>query len=108
LFSALALIFYILTHNLGISILLAILSDALASVPTIMKTWNFPETENWGPYLLPIFSNIIGLMIIKNWSFAVSSFGIYFLILDTTIIFCIYRKKILNMLYFRNGQQNEK
>ncbi|MEK7081286.1 MAG: hypothetical protein AAB902_02775 [Patescibacteria group bacterium] len=94
LFSALALIFYIFTHNLGTSILFAILSDALASVPTIIKSWNFPETENWAPYLFPIFSNIAGLLIIKNWSFSTYSFGIYFLILDTTILFCIYRKKI--------------
>lgn len=108
LFSALALIFYIFTHNLGISILFAILSDALASIPTIIKSWNFPETENWAPYLLPIFSNIAGLLIIKDWSFSIYSFGVYFLILDATIVFCIYHKKILNMLYFRNGQQNEK
>lgn len=108
LFSALALILYIFTHNLEISILFAILSDALASIPTIIKTWNFPETENWGPYFLPIFSNIAGLLIIKNWSFSIYSFGVYFLILDATIIFCIYHKKILNMLYFRNDKQNEK
>lgn len=96
LFSALALIFYIFTHNLGISILFAILSDALASVPTIIKSWNFPETENWAPYLFPIFSNIVGLLIIKNWSFSLYSFGIYFLILDITILFCIYRKNIFS------------
>ncbi len=46
LFSVLALIFYIFTHNLGISILFAILSDALAAIPTIVKSWKFPETEN--------------------------------------------------------------
>ena len=100
LFSALALIFYVLTHNLGISILFAILSDALAGVPTIIKTWNFPETENWAPYLLPIFSNLAGLLIIKNWSFPIYSFGIYFLIIDTTIIFCIYRKKFFKTAIF--------
>jgi hypothetical protein len=94
LFSAMALILYIFTHNLGISILFAILSDGLASIPTIIKSWNFPETENWGPYFLPIFSNIAGLLIIKDWSFSIYSFGVYFLILDATIIFCIYRKKI--------------
>ena len=94
LFSVLALILYIFTHNLGISILFAILSDGLASIPTIMKSWKFPETEMWAPYLLPIFSNIVGLMIIKDWSFSIYSFGIYFLILDMTILLCIYRKKI--------------
>jgi hypothetical protein len=92
LFSVLALIFYIVTHNLGISILFAILSDGLASIPTIIKSWKFPETEMWAPYLLPIISNIVGLMIIKNWTFPIYSFGAYFIILDATIVFCIYRK----------------
>jgi len=95
IFSAMALVLYIFTHNLGISIFFAILSDALASIPTVIKTWHFPETENWAPYLLPIFSNIVGLLIVKDWSFSIYSFGVYFLILDITIIFCIYRKKII-------------
>ncbi len=94
IFSLLALIIYIFTHNLGISILFAILSDALASVPTIIKSWKFPETEMWAPYLLPLFSNIVGLLIIKDWSFSIYSFGIYFLILDTTVLLAIYRKNI--------------
>jgi len=93
-FSALALVIYIVTHNLGVSVLFAILSDALASMPTFVKSWKFPETEMWGPYLLPIFSNTVGLLIIKDWSFSIYSFGIYFLILDISIIFAIYHKKI--------------
>ena len=93
-FSLLALVIYIFTHNLGISILFAILSDAFASIPTLIKSWKFPETEMWAPYLLPIFSNAAGLMIIKDWSFPIYSFGVYFLILDTSIVFAIYHKKI--------------
>ena len=94
IFSLFALVIYIFTHNLGISILFAILSDAFASIPTLIKSWKFPETEMWAPYLLPIFSNAVGLIIIKDWSFSIYSFGIYFLILDTSIIFAIYHKKI--------------
>ncbi|MEI8270090.1 MAG: hypothetical protein WCG45_01860 [bacterium] len=94
IFSLLALIIYIFTHNLGISILFAILSDALASVPTVIKSWKFPETEMWAPYLFPFFSNIVGLMIITEWSFPIYSFGVYFLILDTSIVFAIYHKQI--------------
>ena len=94
IFSLLALIIYIFTHNLGISILFAILSDALASVPTVIKSWKFPESEMWAPYLLPIFSNTVGLVIIKDWSFPIYSFGVYFLILDMSIFFAIYRKNI--------------
>jgi len=92
----LALVFYVLTHNLGISILFAILSDGLAAVPTIIKSWKFPETETAIGYLPGIFNNILGLLIIRNWSFSIYSFGIYFILVNAIIVFCIYRKKILN------------
>ncbi|OGI86459.1 hypothetical protein A3A05_02820 [Candidatus Nomurabacteria bacterium RIFCSPLOWO2_01_FULL_41_12] len=92
--SVLALVFYILTHNLGVSILFAILSDGLAAVPTIIKSWKFPETELAVGYLPGIFNNILGLFIIKNWIFSIYSFSIYIIVINIIIIFCIYRKKI--------------
>lgn len=91
----LALVFYVLTHNLGISILFAILSDGLAAVPTLLKSWDFPETETAAVYLPGIFNNILGLLIIKNWIFSIYSFSIYFILINTAIVFCIYRKKII-------------
>jgi len=94
LLSVLALIFYIFTHNLGISILFAILSDALAFAPTYLKGWRFPETEYHSTYSLPIFANLIGLLIIKEWSFTIYSFGIYFVIANLVMVLILYRKKI--------------
>ena len=92
--SLLALVFYIFTHNLGISILFAILSDGLAAIPTIIKSWKFPETETSSVYLSGIFNNILGLLIIKNWIFTIYSFGIYNIAINIIIVFSIYRKKI--------------
>ena len=94
-----SLMFYILTHNLGISILFAILTDGLAAVPTIVKSWKFPETETAVVYLPGIFNNILGLFIIKNWIFSIYSFSIYFILINSIIIFCIYRKKMLSSTY---------
>lgn len=96
-FSALALILYVFKHNLSVAIFFAILSDAFAGMPTVIKSWKFPETENWAPYLLPIFSNTVGLLIIKEWSFTTYSFGMYFIILDSIIIYSIYHKKITSI-----------
>lgn len=93
----LALVFYALTHNLGISILFAILSDGLAAVPTLAKSWKFPETESAGVYAVGIINNILGLLIIKNWVFSIYSFGIYFVLINSAIVFCIYRKRLLNL-----------
>jgi len=90
----LALIFYVFTHNLGVSIIFAILSDALASIPTIVKSWKFPETESGLIYFFAMISNILGLLTIKIWSFSVSAFGVSLVLQCAIILFCIYRKKI--------------
>jgi hypothetical protein len=93
-FSLVALILYIFTHNLGISIFFAILSDGLAAIPTIVKSWKFPETESSVAYTTGMFSNILALLIIKNWIFTIYSFSIYNIIINLALVSCIYRKKI--------------
>ena len=87
-----ALVLWVITRNLSISVLFAILSDALASVPTLIKSWKFPETETYTAYLGGIIANLLGLLIIKNWIFSIYSLGIYFVLMNTTIIFFIFRK----------------
>ena len=98
LFALVALVLYVFTHNLGISILFAILSDALAGIPTIIKSWKFPETETAAVYAVSIFNNILALFIIKSWIFSVYSFNIYLILINVVIVFSIYRKKIFNKI----------
>ncbi|MCE9549309.1 hypothetical protein K8Q98_02840 [Candidatus Nomurabacteria bacterium] len=95
-FSFIALILWILTKRADISIFFAILSDALAAVPTLIKSWKFPETETAVGYLPGIFNNILGLLIIKNWNFSIYSFGIYFIVLNSMLIIFILRKKLFS------------
>jgi hypothetical protein len=95
--SLIALIFYIFTHNLGISILFAIVSDGLAFIPTFIKSWKFPETETNSVYFADIFNNILGLLIIKNWSFTIYSFVIYLVLFNLIEIIILYRKKIFRI-----------
>ena len=86
-FSILALILYLLTHNLTISIIFAILSDLFAFMPTYIKGWKFPETETITVYMVGIFNNILGLLIIKNWSFTIYSFGLYLVIANIIMVY---------------------
>ncbi|OIO30024.1 hypothetical protein AUJ22_00330 [Candidatus Nomurabacteria bacterium CG1_02_31_12] len=95
-----ALILYIFTHNLGISILFAIISDGLAAIPTIIKSWRFSETESASIYLTGIFINIVGLLIIKDWIFPIYSFSIYLILMNLTISFCIYHNRIFKKVIF--------
>ena len=93
--AVIALVLYVFTHNLEISIIFAILSDGLAAVPTLVKSWQFPETEVGYGYFAAFISNILGLLVIKDWSFTIYSFGVYNVIINASILFCIYHQKIL-------------
>jgi hypothetical protein len=100
-FSILALIIYIITNKLSVSILFAIISDGLASFPTIIKSLKFPETESPVIYTGGIMNNILALLIIKNWTFSIYSFSIYFIVINVIIIFSIYYKKMLRCTIYR-------
>lgn len=94
IFSLLALITYVLTRRTDISIIFAILADTLAAVPTLIKSWKFPETETTIGYVPGIFNNALGLFMIKNWTFSIYSLNIYFIVLNITLVTFLLRKKI--------------
>lgn len=96
LFSVMALVIYVATSNLAISILFAITSDFLAYIPTYIKTWKNPETETGSIYLGGIVNTFISLLIIKNWVFAIYSFPIYLTLANIVQIVLVYRKKIIS------------
>lgn len=99
IFSIFALIIYVVTNKLGISILFAILSDGLASVPTIIKSFKYPESETPAIYLGGIINNTLALLIIKNWIFSIYAFSFYFIFINIIIVFSIYYKKMLILVH---------
>ena len=92
LFSFLAILLYIFTRNLGISIIFAILSDFLAYIPTFIKSWKHPETETSSTYIGGVINNTLALLIIKNWIFSIYSFSLYLVAANLIEICFIYRK----------------
>ena len=99
--SALAIVFWAATRNPDIGILFSILSDGLASVPTLVKGWKYPETElGWG-YLTGIFSGLAGFLAITAWNFSQYAFPAYLVLMCSLLVFSIYRKRIL--AYFRRN-----
>ncbi len=97
LFSIIAIVFYLITKNLTLAILFAIFSDLLAYLPTYLKTWKNPETENFSVYFGGIFNNIIALLIIKDWYFYIYIFSVYLIVANLIEISFIYRKKFFKL-----------
>ena len=94
-FSALALILWALTAQPIIAIILAIISDGLAALPTLAKSWSYPETETGIAYVLAIVSASTSFAAVQHWTFAECGFPIYLVVLSSALSFSVYRRKPL-------------
>ena len=94
IFSILALILWAITKQPIIAIIFSIASDGLAAVPTLIKAWKYPDTENAAPYITGIFSALTSFAAITMWNFSSLAFPIYLVLLNTCIIISIYNKKL--------------
>lgn len=85
-FSLIGLALWSITQVGNWAILLAIVSDGLASIPTIVKSYKAPETENYLTYVSNGLGAIITLLAIKQWGFAYSAFPVYILLLNLILV----------------------
>lgn len=93
--SILALVFWGITKNPNIAIIFAILSDAFAAVPTLIKSWHHPETETVSPFLAGLFSSSTSFFAITIWGFSSVAFPLYLVSINCVLIFTILRLKII-------------
>lgn len=71
------------------AILFALASEGLATVPTLIKSYKAPETENYQVYLFNATGAAITLFTIRQWDFAHSGFPIYISLLGFTLFLLI-------------------
>ncbi len=96
--SALALILWFVTKDPNIAIIFAIASDALASVPTLTKAWNHPETEIAWPFLVGVFNAATSFSAIVIWTFSSYAFPAYLMIINLLLFVSLYGKKVKSLL----------
>ncbi len=94
-FSLLALLLWWMTENAATAILFAILSDGVATVPTVIKAWRFPETEYWTGYAAAIVSALSSFFVIETFTFVSLAFPVYLILACGAILFSIYHKKFI-------------
>ena len=97
LLSLSALVCYVITHNLGISILFAIAADTLAYFPTIKKSYSNPETEDNSIYVAGILNHIIALLVLQNRIFTNYAFSFSIIFWNSVLLLVIYRKQITSI-----------
>ena len=70
---------WLATRNGVLAICAAIAADFLAGVPTLMKSWSYPETETVHTYIGAVVSMGILLLTIQHWTFQVAAFPVFIL-----------------------------
>lgn len=68
---------WFITSDPNAAILLVLIADLLAGIPTIIKSIKRPETESWIAYLISTIGFGIGILSINNFNFEHAAFVIY-------------------------------
>lgn len=91
LFSLVALGAWLIADSPIAAILFAAIADLLATVPTVVKAWKFPETETLYTYFVGIFTASIVIPAIPIWNIENAAFQVYLLIANVTLFFVVLR-----------------
>lgn len=76
-----------------LAVIFSIVADGLASLPTIIKSYQAPETESHIPFLLAGIAALITLSTIKKWDFIHYGFALY-VFLVCLIVFLLVKFKL--------------
>lgn len=83
------IILWFIFREANLAIIFSIIADAMAALPTIVKSFSHPETESYMAYAMAIISAGITLLSIDAWSVANYGFPIYILLINIIFVYLI-------------------
>jgi len=83
--SLIGLLLWYITSSGNVAIVFSIFADGLAALPTLVKSFNFPETESIWPYFTGALSALITLLTVNVWDLANAGFPLYILVVTLVI-----------------------
>lgn len=94
--SLFAIIMWLFVDSPQVAVLLALAGDAVATLPTVIKGWKYPETETGYLYVASIISALLVLPAIPTWDIINSAFQIYLVVITGMLAVAVYHKRIFN------------
>jgi hypothetical protein len=85
-----ALALWAVTGDPVIAIVLSILGDFAAALPTLRKAWLAPATENRSTYLISFAGMILGILSIREPTFAAYAFNAYLVAMSSALVLVLY------------------
>jgi hypothetical protein len=85
-----ALALWAMTGDPVTAIVLSILGDAAAALPTVRKAWLAPATEDRRAYLISFVGMILGIFSVQEATFAAYAFNAYLVAASATLVLILY------------------
>ena len=71
-----------LTAIPNIALVFALLADLLVALPTVLKAYRFPQTENWKAYGVSAVGFLVAVMAVHEWLFEHFAFVVYLFLVN--------------------------
>lgn len=84
-----AIILWAITKDAMVALVLSIVADAVACIPTLIKSWYFPETEEYKAYLYAGISAFITILTLPQWTFDYYAFPFWILAICAVFVLLI-------------------
>ena len=85
-----ALALWAVTGDPIVAIVLSILGDAAAALPTLRKAWLEPATEARSTYLISLVGMILGILSVQEATFAAYAFNAYLVVASGILVLVLY------------------
>jgi hypothetical protein len=89
-----ALAVWLIVDSPRIAIVLLVLGDLFAALPTLLKSWKYPETETGITFVAGFASCLLVLPSITVWNIENAAFQVYLLIVNFFLFLSVYRTKL--------------
>ena len=100
--SLVALLFWQLADSAVVAVILASAANTFASVPTLIKTWKYPETETRLIFVVSFISSVLVIPVIPSWTIVNSAFQLSLIATTGVLLFAAYRKDLARCLSWKH------
>lgn len=91
---AISLIFWLVADQPVVAVVMLVLTDSFAALPTIRKAWSNPETENAAVFVTGLIAASAGLMTLDNWRVLEYAFPVYLVLVNVMILSAMYGRTV--------------
>lgn len=91
--SLLALVLWAVTRDPVTALILAILGDALAALPTLAKAWKQPASESASVYWAGLVNALTAFAAVRDWTFPEYGFAVYLALVSGIFLAALYRPR---------------